>query len=99
MNAYGVAGGAFLAKANMGSQTITLDGTSVGRVCVSGTVDAVPTPADGSHPPYSDCWGIELGFNLNQGTDRVKTTSAPGCWTWAYRWRRRRTRPVRSISV
>ena len=32
----------------------------------------VPTPADGSHPPYSDYWGIELGFNLNQGTDAVK---------------------------
>jgi len=72
MNGYGVAGGAFLAKANMGSQTIALDGTKAGRVCVSGTVDAVPTPADGSHPPYSDYWGIELGFNLNQGTDSVK---------------------------
>jgi hypothetical protein len=32
----------------------------------------VPTPADGSHPPYSDYWGIELGFNLNQDATAAK---------------------------
>ena len=32
----------------------------------------VPIPADGSHPPYSDYWGIELGFNLNQAADATK---------------------------
>ena len=29
-------------------------------------MDLVPTPADGSHPPYSTYWGVALGFNLNQ---------------------------------
>jgi len=71
-NAYGVTGGAFLAKANMGSGTVALDTTQIGKVCLAGTVEMVPTPADGSHPPYSDYWGIELGFNLNQGTDSAK---------------------------
>src|SRR4029079_19626477 len=79
-NTYGVAGGAFLAKANMGSSTVVLDTTQVGKNCLQGTVEMVPTPADGSHPPYSDYWGIELGFNLNQGTDAVKNpwTVSPG---------------------
>jgi hypothetical protein len=71
-NSYGVTGGAFLAKANLGSDTVMLDATQVGKVCLTGTVDSVPVPADGSHPPYSDYWGIELGFNLNQGADAVK---------------------------
>jgi len=71
-NPYGVAGGAFLAKAPMGSSTVVLDTASVGKICLRGTVEMVPTPADGSHPPYSDYWGLELGFNLNQGTDAVK---------------------------
>jgi hypothetical protein len=71
-NTYGVAGGAFLAKANMGSSTVVLDTTAVGKICLRGTVEMVPTPADGSHPPYSDYWGIELGFNLNQGMDAAK---------------------------
>lgn len=71
-NSYGVTGGAFLAKANMGSSTVALDVTQVGKICLTGTVEMVPTPADGSHPPYSDYWGIELGFNLNQGADAAK---------------------------
>jgi hypothetical protein len=71
-NGYGVTGGAFLAKAPMGSSTVVLDTAPVGKICLQGTVEMVPTPADGSHPPYSDYWGIELGFNLNQGTDAVK---------------------------
>ena len=71
-NSYGVVGGAFLAKANMGSSTVVLDPAPVGKICLQGTVEEVPTPADGSHPPYSDWWGIELGFNLNQGADGTK---------------------------
>jgi hypothetical protein len=71
-NSYGVAGGAFLAKANMGSSTVVLDTAPAGKICLQGTVEMVPTPADGSHPPYSDYWGIELGFNLNQGMDAAK---------------------------
>jgi hypothetical protein len=71
-NTYGVAGGAFLAKANLGSSTVLLDTTQVGKICLKGTVEKVPTPADGSHPPYSDYWGIELGLNLNQGADATK---------------------------
>jgi hypothetical protein len=71
-NPYGVAGGTFLAKANMGSSTVVLDTVPVGQICLHGTVERVPTPADGSHPPYSDYWGIELGFNLNQATDGTK---------------------------
>jgi hypothetical protein len=71
-NGYGVTGGAFLARANLGSSTVVLDTTPVGKICLQGTVEMVPTPADGSHPPYSDYWGNELGFNLNQGADGSK---------------------------
>jgi len=71
-NSYGVAGGAFLAKANMGSSTVVLDPTQAGKICLRGTVEMVPTPTDGSHPPYSDYWGIELGFNLNQDASAAK---------------------------
>jgi hypothetical protein len=71
-NSYGVVGGAFLARAPMGSSTVVLDTAPVGKICLHGTVEMVPTPADGSHPPYSDYWGIELGFNLNQGADGAK---------------------------
>src|SRR5262245_8847872 len=71
-NSYGVTGGAFLAKANLGSSTVVLDTAPAGKICLRGTVEMVPTPADGSHPPYSDYWGIELGFNLNQGADAAK---------------------------
>jgi hypothetical protein len=71
-NPYGVAGGAFLAKANLGSSTVVLDATQVSNICLKGTVEKVPIPADGSHPPYSDYWGIELGLNLNQGADATK---------------------------
>jgi hypothetical protein len=72
-NSFGVTGGVFLARANLGSSTVVLDTTQVGKICLEGTVEMVPTPADGSHPPYSTYWGIELGFNLNQGADAVKT--------------------------
>jgi hypothetical protein len=66
-NPYGIAGAAFFAKSNFGSETVVLDKTQAGKVCLKGTVDVVPTPADGGHPPYSDWWGIDVGFNLNQG--------------------------------
>jgi len=72
-NPYGVVGGAFLARASMGSSTVVLDTTQVGKICLNGTVEMVPVPADGSHPPYSTYWGIELGFNLNQGADGTKS--------------------------
>lgn len=68
-NSYGITGGAFFAKSAKGSETVALDKTQVGKVCLKGTVDIVPTPADGSHPPYSEYWGIDLGFNLNQNAD------------------------------
>jgi hypothetical protein len=42
-----------------------LDKTQVGKICLQGNVDVVPTPADGGHPPYSSYWGIDLGFDLN----------------------------------
>ena len=47
-NPYGVTGGAFLAKAPMGSDTVVLDTTQSGKICLSGMVEAVPTPADGT---------------------------------------------------
>jgi hypothetical protein len=68
-NAYGITGPAFFAKSNNGATTVMLDETKAGKVCVTGTVEIVPTPADGGHPPYSDYWGIEVGFNLNQDAD------------------------------
>jgi hypothetical protein len=84
-NSYGVAGGAFLAKANMGSSTVVLDPAPVGKICLRGTVEMVPVPPDGSHPPYSDYWGIELGFNLNQDATGAKNpwtvpTNVTGFW-------------------
>ena len=66
-NVYGISGAAFFAKSNYGAETVVLDTTKTGEICVKGTVDTVPTPADGGHPPYSDWWGIDVGFNLNQG--------------------------------
>ena len=68
-NAYGITGAAFFSKSNDGTAAVVLDTTQAGKVCVKGTVDIVPTPADGGHPPYSDYWGIEIGFNLNQVVD------------------------------
>lgn len=75
-NAFGVNGAAFFAKSNYGSETVMLDTTKTGELCVKGTVDMVPTPADGGHPPYSDWWGIDVGFNLNQG-DADSSTKNP----------------------
>jgi hypothetical protein len=71
-NDYGIQGAAFFARAPMGNSAVMLDPAPAGKVCLKGTVDAVPTPPDGSHPPYSTYWGVALGFNLNQSA-----TAAP----------------------
>jgi hypothetical protein len=76
-NAYGITGAAFFAKSNNGATTVLLDKTQVGKVCLTGTVDIVPTPADGGHPPYSDYWGIDVGFNLNQDAEGGPTGKTP----------------------
>jgi hypothetical protein len=80
-NAYGIRGPSFFAKSTKGADTVVVDKTQVGKVCLKGTVDMVPTPADGGHPPYSDYWGVDLGFNLNQdldaGADASPTMKTP----------------------
>jgi hypothetical protein len=65
-NAYGMIGNAFLSRSALGNSSLVI-GTDPGKICIQGTVDAVPAPLDGSHPPYSSYWGIEIGFDLNQG--------------------------------
>ena len=77
MNDYGIQGGAFLARSAKGTSSVLLDKTQLGKICLSGTVEMVPTPADGSHPPYSEYWGIDLGFNLNQGATTDPTVKTP----------------------
>jgi hypothetical protein len=57
-NAYGIHGGGFLARSINGN-TITV-GNEAGKICISGTLEAVP---DGNYGQY---WGVEIGFNLNQ---------------------------------
>jgi hypothetical protein len=64
-NMYGLAGSAFFAKAPFGSESVVLDKTQGDKICLQGTVEVVPTPPDGAHPPYSSYWGIDLGFDLN----------------------------------
>ncbi|MEY4548929.1 MAG: hypothetical protein RL685_5124 [Pseudomonadota bacterium] len=66
-NAYGIRGGAFLARAPMGN-TITV-GAEPGEICISGMLSEVPIGTSGTGN-YSQYWGVEFGFNLNQ--------SAPG---------------------
>ena len=65
-NVYGMSGNAFLSRSTLGNSSLVI-GTDPGKICIHGTVDAVPTPPDGSHPPYSSYWGIEVGFDLNLG--------------------------------
>lgn len=77
MNSYGIQGAAFFARSAMGTSSVVLDTTQPAKLCLSGTVEMVPTPADGSHPPYSTYWGIDLGFNLNQSPDSDATTVKP----------------------
>ena len=78
-NPYGITGGAFFSKSPMGSESVTVDKTQTGKICLSGTVGMVPTPADGGHPPYSSYWGVDVGFNLNQGADAAPDAKPP--WT------------------
>lgn len=62
-NPYGIRGGAFLARAPMGN-TITV-GSQPDEICISGTLAEVPQGTAG--PNYGQYWGVEFGFNLNQG--------------------------------
>ena len=77
MNPYGIQGAAFFARAPMGSDSVVIDKSQPGKICLAGTVEIVPTPADGSHPPYSTYWGIDLGFNLNQSAASDPTVKTP----------------------
>jgi hypothetical protein len=76
-NPYGIQGGAFFARSVMGTTSVALDKTQPGKICMSGTVEIVPTPEDGSHPPYSTYWGIDLGFNLNQSETADPAVKTP----------------------
>jgi hypothetical protein len=58
-NAYGIRGGGFLARSVKGN-TITI-GNDAGKICIQGNLDEVPS---GNYGQY---WGVEIGFNLNQG--------------------------------
>jgi hypothetical protein len=63
-NAYGITGGGFLARSTLGN-TVTV-GAEPGKICISGSLEEVPLNPDG-HGNYGPYWGIEFGFNLNQG--------------------------------
>jgi hypothetical protein len=67
-NAYGIRGGAFLARSPNGN-TITV-GTNPGEICISGNLDEVP------NGDYGGYWGVEIGFNLNQGAAPVSPASS-----------------------
>jgi hypothetical protein len=58
-NPYGIQGGAFLAQSMFGN-TIEI-GDTPGQICISGNLEEVP---NGNYGQY---WGVEFGFNLNQG--------------------------------
>jgi hypothetical protein len=58
-NAYGIQGSGFLARSANGN-TITI-GNDAGQICITGNLEAVP------NGNYSGYWGVEIGFNLNQG--------------------------------
>jgi hypothetical protein len=76
-NPYGVTGAAFYAEAPMDVGVVALDKTQSSRVCLKGTVPAVPVPPDGSHPPYSTYWGVDLGFDLNDVAGAGATVKSP----------------------
>lgn len=57
-NPYGLHGGGFLARSALGN-TIEI-GNEDGQVCVTGNLEEVP------NSDYSQYWGVEVGFNLNQ---------------------------------
>jgi len=68
-NIYGIRGGGFLARAAQGN-TITV-GNEPGKICIAGNLAEVP----GGN--YSQYWGVEFGFNLNQGTPGTGGSAAP----------------------
>src|SRR5262245_41436246 len=57
-NPYGLRGGGFLARSALGN-TIAI-GNADGEVCITGNLEEVPSG------DYSQYWGVEVGFNLNQ---------------------------------
>lgn len=73
-NPYGIRGGGFLARAAMGN-TITV-GNQPDAICISGTLAEVPQGTAG--PNYGQYWGVELGFNLNQGVPGDAPPAPPG---------------------
>ncbi|HKO91081.1 MAG TPA: hypothetical protein VJU61_08015, partial [Polyangiaceae bacterium] len=68
-NPYGIRGGGFLARSAQGN-TIEV-GDEPGKICISGTLAEVP----GGN--YSQYWGVEIGFNLNQGAPEQGTPEGP----------------------
>jgi len=66
-NPYGIRGGGFLARSALGN-TITVR-EEPGQICISGSLEEVP---NGNYGQY---WGVEIGFNLNQGA--AGATPAP----------------------
>ena len=59
-NPYAIRGGGFLARSPLGN-TITV-GDEPGKICIQGNLDEVP------NGNYSQYWGVEVGFNLNQNS-------------------------------
>ncbi len=57
-NPYGIHGNGFLARSALGN-TISL-GNDEGKICIEGSLEPVP------NGNYSQYWGVEIGFNLNQ---------------------------------
>ena len=68
-NPYGIRGGGFLARSAQGN-TIEI-ANEPGKICIRGTLAEVP----GGN--YSQYWGVEIGFNLNQGTPEQGGAAAP----------------------
>jgi hypothetical protein len=58
-NPYGIRGGGFLARSTLGN-TITVR-NEPNQICISGSLEEVP------NGDYGRYWGVEIGFNLNQG--------------------------------
>jgi hypothetical protein len=68
-NIYNIRGGGFLARAAQGN-TVTV-ANEPGKICISGNLEEVP------NGNYSQYWGVEFGFNLNQGTAGENGGAAP----------------------
>jgi len=58
-NPYGIRGGGFLARSASGN-TVTVR-NEPNQICISGSLEEVP------NGDYGGYWGVEIGFNLNQG--------------------------------